>query len=119
MSDPKIRRRTRSFAVTMSSVVANSTAIRFEDAAGAVVRIAAGVTATEFSTAVQLWASEAADGTYGRLYSDAGVAADLTIVRNSVTSTAYSLPDAAFSAAALKLVPQSTHLTSCTVIVKS
>lgn len=103
----------------MASVVADTTAIRFEDAAGGIIRIAAGVTATEYATVVQLWASDATDGTYGRLYSDAGVAADLTIVRNSVTSTAYSLPDAAFSAAALKLVPQSTHLTSCTVIVKS
>lgn len=119
MADPKIRRRVRSFDVTMASSVSSSSSIRLDDTAGYAIRIAAGVTATQFSTTVQIWASEDTDGTFARLYDSDGSEVDLTLVRDSANSTMYNLPDAVFPAAAIKLVPQSTHLTSCTVIVKS
>jgi hypothetical protein len=119
MSDQKIRRRVRSFGVTLATSVASSEAIRFEDAAGGCVSIAAGVTHTGFSTTVQVWGSSAAGGQYSRLYTSDAVAADLTLVRDSVNSTIYAIPDACFGAAAIKLVTQSTHVTTATVIVKS
>lgn len=119
MADPKIRRRTRSFDVTLTSAVSTSEAIRLEEAAGGAIQIAAGVTATQFSTTVQVWASVVTDGTFSRLYTSDAEAVNLTLVRDSVNSTIYAMPDECYGVAAMKLVTQSTHLTAATIIVKS
>jgi hypothetical protein len=119
MADPKIRRRTRSFDVTLTSNVSSSGVIRLEDAAGGSVMIAAGETDTEFATAVQVWASDSPAGQFSRLHTDGGEAVNLTIARDSVNSTIYAMPDECYGVGAIKLVTQSTHLTAAIVIVKS
>lgn len=119
MPEPRIRRRYRTFNVTIGTAVAGSTAIRFDEIAGGSLQIGTQVTATHFSTALQLWAAPAVDGSYARLYDSFGSPANVTLVQDSVNATAYQMPDAAFAAGALKLVAGSTHLTSATVHLKT
>lgn len=119
MAEPKIRRRFRAVPVTLGTVAAASTAIRWDEVAGGTVLIAAGATEAAASTAVQLWASGAADGTFARLYAADGEPADLKIVKDSVNATSYALPDACYGVGALKLVAGSTHLTAATVMLKT
>lgn len=119
MPESRIRRKLRSFPVTIGTSAAGSTAIRWDEAAGGNVQIGTQVTAASFATTVQVWSSNTTDGTYARLYDSVGSPASLTIVQDSVNQTSYAIPDAAFSAAAIKLVAGSTHLTSATVIAKT
>lgn len=119
MAEPKIRRRFRAVNITLASVVADTQTLRWDEVAGGCLRIDAGVTATEFSTTVQLWAAGVHDGVFGRLYKEDGTPADLTIVRDSVNSTTYALPTECYGVGALKLVAGSTHLTSGVIMLKT
>lgn len=119
MPESRIRRKLRSFDVSIGTSAAGSTAIRWDEAAGGNVQIGTQVTAASFSTTLQVWASSSTGGTFSRLYDSTGVPANLTLVQDSVNQTSYSMPDAAFSAGAIKLVAGSTHLTSATVSVKT
>lgn len=119
MAEPKIRRRFRAVNITLASVVADTQTLRWDEVAGGCLRIAAGDTNTQFSTTVQLWAAGAVDATFGRLHKADGSPADLTIVRDSVNSTTYALPDECYGVGALKLVTGSTHLTSGVVMLKT
>ncbi len=119
MPEPRIRRRHRSFNVTIATAASASTAIRFDDSAGGVLQIGTQVTAAQFSTTLQLWGATSVDGTFGRIYDSVGSPANITLVQDSVNQTCYALPDAAFSAGAIKLVAGSTHLNSGTVHLKT
>jgi hypothetical protein len=120
MAEPRIRRRFRAVPVTIATAAAGSTALRWDEVAGGSLLIGtSSQTTTVSSVQVQLWASTASDGTYSRLYDASGSAADLTIVRDSVNSTSYALPDACYGVGALKLVAGSTHLTTGTVMLKT
>jgi hypothetical protein len=119
MAEPKIRRRFRAVNITLASSVADTQTLRWDEVAGGALRIDAGSTNTQFSTTIQLWASGAVEGTFGRLYKSDGSASDLTIVRDSVNATTYSLPDECYGVGALKLVTGSTHLTSGVVMLKT
>lgn len=119
MAEPRIRRKFRTFSISVGTAVAESTAIRFDEFAGGTIQIGTQVTAAEFSTTLQLWASPSVDGTYTRVYDAGGNAANITLVKDSVNSTSYQMPDAAFAAGAIKLVAGSTHLTSATVHLKT
>lgn len=119
MAEPRIRRRSRSFDVTIGTAVADSTAIRFEDSSGGVLHIGTQVTAASFSTTLQVWGATSVGGDFGRLYDSVGSPASITLVQDSVNQTCYSLPDAAFAAGAIKLVAGSTHLTSATTQLKT
>jgi len=119
MSEPRIRRRFRALPITIGTVTAASTAIRWDEAAGGSLQIGTHVTVTQFVTEVQLWASDRVDGTYGRLHDDSGSPANLTVTRNSATSTVYALPDASYGVGAIRVVAGSTHLTSATVLLKT
>lgn len=119
MAEPRIRRRHRDFDVTIGTSAAGSTAIRFEDSAAGLLQVGTQVTATQFSTALQLWAATGVEGTFGRVYDSVGSPANINLVQDSVNQTCYSFPDAAFTAGAIKLVAGSTHLTSATVQLKT
>ncbi len=119
MPEPRIRRRHRSFNVTIATAASASTAIRFDDSAGGVLQIGTQVTAAQFSTTLQLWGATSVDGTFGCIYDSVGSPANITLVQDSVNQTCYALPDAAFSAGAIKLVAGSTHLNSGTVHLKT
>lgn len=119
MSEPRIRRRFRAVPITIGTVTQASTAIRWDEAAGGSLQIGTHVTASQFVTAVQLWASDRVDGTYARLHDDSGSPADLTVTRDSVTATVYALPDAAYGVGALRVVAGSTHLVAATVLLKT
>lgn len=119
MPESRIRRKLRSFEATIGTSVAGSSAIRWDEAAGGNIQIATQVTAAAFDTTLQVWASSSTGGTFSRLYDASGSPANITLVKDSVNQTSYSMPDPAFSAGAIKLVAGSTHLTSATVSIKT
>jgi|DEB0MinimDraft_10_1074344.scaffolds.fasta_scaffold150769_2 hypothetical protein len=119
MPENRIRRKLRSFDVTVATSAAGSTAIRWDEAAGGNIQLATQVTAASFATTLQVWAANSTGGTFSRLYDSNGVPANVTLVQDSVNQTSYAMPDAAFSAGAIKLVAGSTHLTSATVSIKT
>lgn len=119
MPEPRIRRRYRTFDVTIGTNAAASTAIRYDDIAGGSLQIGTQVTATQFVTTLQVWAAPAVDGSFARLHDPSGSAANIVLTRDSSNATSYQMPDATFSVGALKLIAESTHLTSATVHLKT
>ena len=118
MSESKIRRKYKSLPVTLATTVADATAIRFDDVAGGSLVLG---TASTNATSIQVWASDAVGGTYGRLHSDGGDASSITLAASTSNSTVYSLPDACYSAGAIKLVPGEAEGTagSASVLLKT
>lgn len=118
MPEPKIRRKFRTVPITLTTSESSATAIRTDDIAGATL-----VCGTQHTSAVsiQVWAAATAGGTYGRLYDYAGSPANITLTPSSSTGSAYSLPDAAFGCAMIKLVAAEAvgTITSATVVLKS
>lgn len=120
MSESKIRRKYKSLSVTLATAVADATAVRWDDVAGGTLLL--GTVSTN-ATSIQVWASSAIDGTFGRVYDSAGTSADVTLAgaEVSATATAYSLPDACYGAGAIKLVAGQAAGTaaSATVLLKT
>jgi len=118
MAEPKIRRKFKSFPITLTTAVDSAAALRFDDVAGAALAI--GTISTN-ATSIQVWASPSTGGTYGRLYDASGSAADITLAGNTNVATSYSLPDAAFAAGAIKLVAGQAAgtATTATVLLKT
>ncbi len=112
--EPKIRRKFKSLPVTLSTATASATTIRWDDVAGGCLLVGTSVTASQ---SIQLWASGATDGSFGRLYNADGSAADITLAPSLTESRTYALPDAAFGVGALKFVAASTNSTAATCIV--
>lgn len=116
--EPKIRRKFKSFSVTLSTATAGCTTIRWDDVAGGSVLMGTGATA---ATSLQIWASGSTDGQFGRVYDATGTAADITLSQSTTDARIYQIPDAAYGAGAIKVVAGSAAATnaSCTVMIKS
>lgn len=116
--EPKIRRKFKSFPVTVSTATASCTNIRWDDVAGGSVLMGTGATS---ATSLQIWASGATDGAFGRVYDAGGSAADITLAQSTTEARVYAIPDAAFGCGVIKIVAGSAAATaaSCTVLVKS
>lgn len=114
--EPKIKRKFRSFPLTLRTTEAASTAIRFDDVAGAAVMLGAGGTA---ATSLAVWAADSPTSTFARLYKD-GATIDMTLSQDAATPRVYPVPDEAFSAGAVKLVANNAAATSvsCVVMMK-
>lgn len=114
MSEPIIRRRIRTVAITLSTATQSSTTINLGDVAGGVVVFG---TMNTNSATLQCWGSDAENGTYGRLYGSDGSAADITLSPSSTQGRAYSLPDAVFALPYLRIVSGATNSTGTSGIV--
>lgn len=112
--EPKIRRKFKALAVTLSTATASATTIRWDDVAGGSLLM--GTVSTN-ATSIQLWCSGTTDGTFGRLYDSAGSAADITLSASATEARVYALPDAAYGVGAIKLVAGQTAGTAATAIV--
>lgn len=114
MSEPKIRRKYKSLPITLTTATASATTIRWDDVAGGSLYM--GTVVTNAST-LQLWASTAVDGNWGRVYAADGSAADITLAPSTTQPRVYSLPDAAYGVGALRIVSGDTHSTAAVAVV--
>lgn len=114
MSEPKIRRKLKSVPVTLSTSVDSSTALRWDDVAGGAIVVG---TMSTSATSFQVWASNSASGTFGRLRKSDGVAVDVTLSPSTATSSVYAMPDESYGCGAIKIVSGDTNSTSATCIV--
>jgi len=115
MPESRIRRKLRSFDVTVGTAVGESTPIRWDEAAGGAFQVGTISTAV----VVQVWASSTPDGDYSVLYDASSEAVAVTALGNTATQATYPVPDAAYAAGAIKLVADSTHITTATVSIKT
>ena len=112
--EPKIRRKFKSFAITLTTATQSATTLRWDDVAGGSLQMGTVVTA---ATSIQLWASSTPDGPFGRLYNADGSAADITLAPSLTEARTYALPDACYGAGAIKLVAGGTNSTAAVCIV--
>jgi hypothetical protein len=118
MSEIKIRRRSRSLAVTLSTSTANATTLRLEDFAGGAIDIGTTVTAV---TTLRIFAASTEVGPYRRLHDDTGDPADVVLSPSTIEGRVYPLPDALFAVQFAKLLVNSTagEGVQATVTIKS
>ena len=114
MSEPKIRRKFKAVPITLSTSTAVATTIRWDDVAGGALELGTVSTA---ATTLQVWASDAPTGPFGRLRKIDGSAADITLSPSTVVSTVYPIPDEAYGCGAIKIVSATTNSTSAVAIV--
>jgi len=112
--EPKIRRKFKALGITLSTSTAVATTIRWDDVAGGTLLMG---TVSTSATTIQLWASGATDGTFGRLYNSDGSVADITLAPSTTDARIYAVPDAAYGVGAIKFVSASTNSTAATCIV--
>jgi hypothetical protein len=89
MSEVKIKRRQRNVSITLSTSTISATTLRLDDMAGAVLSM--GTVSTNAST-LHIYAAEAEDGSYRRLYDNAGSPANITLAASTSEGHAYSFP---------------------------
>lgn len=114
MSEPKIRRKFKAIGVTLSTAVATATTLRWDDVAGGTLEMGTVSTA---ATSIQVWASDATVGTFGRLYDSSGAASDITLAPSTTEARVYALPDACYGAGAIRLVAGQAAATAAVCIV--
>lgn len=114
MSEFKIKRRSRTFAITLHSTTTLATTLRMEDFAGGAVSF--GTINTNASD-LQVFGSDSEAGTFRRIYNADGSAADVTLSPSSTEARIYSLPDAVFAPPFIKIVSGGTTSTGTEGIV--
>lgn len=114
MSEPKIRRKFKAVAITLATSTSSATTLRWDDVAGGTLEM--GTVSTN-ATSIQVWASDSASSTFGRLYDSSGSAADITLSPSTTEARVYALPDACYGAGAIKLVAGQAAGTATTAIV--
>lgn len=116
--EPKIRRKYKTFSVTIGTSASASSAIRWDDAAGGALILGTGATS---ATTIQLWASGSETGQYGKVYDASGTLATITLAQSTAQPSIYQIPDAAFASGAIKLVAAEAAVTSVSssVMLKS
>lgn len=114
--EPKIKRKYRSFPISLTTSTATAVSIRFDDVAGASVILGSGGTA---ATSIDVWAADTPSSTHGRLYKD-GSAISVTLSQDATLPRVYPLPDEAFACGSVKLVANNEAATSvsCVVMLK-
>lgn len=116
-SEPKIKRKFRSFSISLKTTESDSTAIRFDDVAGGSLEI--GTAASGF-TALSFWASDSPANTFGRLRKTDGNAVSLTLSPSTAEARVYPFPDECYGVGAVKVVADHASGTaaSCVVMLK-
>jgi hypothetical protein len=113
MTEPKIKRKSRSFTLALRTTEAASSVIRFDDVAGGLVELGAGGTAV---TSLEVWASDTPTSAFGRVFKD-GTAVSIPLSQDAAVPRVYPLPDETYAAGAIKLVANNAAATGVTCVV--
>jgi len=114
MSDSKIRRKSKSYDVTLHTAVASCEAVPMVDMAGGIASMG---TVSSSAEALHVYVSDEEAGSYVRLHDNVGSPANITLQPSTADGKAYALPDAAFASQYIKLVSGDTNSTGVTVTV--
>ena len=114
MSEYKIKRKVRSFSITLGTATAAATTLRLDDMAGGIVSV--GTMLTSAST-LQMFGATAEAGPYRRVYAADGSAADVTLAPSTADGRIYSLPDAAYALPFVRIVSGNTFATAVPAVV--
>jgi hypothetical protein len=98
MSESKIRRKNKTFPVTLDNATASSTTIVLSDMAGGIVSLG---THNTNATELRVWVAADAAGPFRALKDKEATAVKLSLV--GTTALAYTLPDEVFAAPFIKL----------------
>lgn len=112
MSESKIRRKNKTFPVTLDAATANSTTIVLGDMAGGIVSLG---THDTNATEARLWVAPDAAGPFRPLNDKEASAVKLSLV--GTTAVAYTLPDEVFAAPFVKLALNNTAANGLTATV--
>ena len=115
--EPKIKRKFKSFSVTLSTTESSSVSIRTDDVAGGAVRVGPSPTTV---TSLAVWASDSPSSPYGRLRKADGSAVEVTLSPSTSESQVYPLPEECYGVGAIKLVGAVAGATAvnCVVMLK-
>ena len=114
MSEFKIKRKVRTFTITLGTATAAATTLRADDMAGGVISVGTMLTA---SSTLQCWGAVAEAGPYRRVYGADGSAADITLAPSTSDGRIYSLPDAVFALPYVRIVSGATNSTGTVGVV--
>jgi len=103
MSESKIRRKNKTFPVSLDAATASSTTIVLSDMAGGIVSLG---THNTNATELRVWVAPVADGPFRPLKDKDATAVKLSLV--GTTAVAYTLPDEVFAAPFVKLALNNT-----------
>jgi hypothetical protein len=117
MTEPKIKRKSRSFTLSLTTSSTTAVPIRFDDVAGGAIVV--GTAAATF-TSISVWAADSASSTYGRVHKVDGGVSNITLTSSTSESRVYPLPDECYAAGAVRLVADQAAGTaaSCVVMLK-
>jgi len=114
MSEFKIKRKVRTFSLTLGTATADATTLRADDMAGGFISV--GTMSTNSAT-LQCWGAAEEAGPYRRVYDASGSAADITLAPSTAEGRVYSLPDAVFAVPYVRIVSGATSSTGTVGIV--
>ena len=114
MSEVRIKRRTRTFELTLGNETQTAATLRLDDMAGGVVSVG---TMASGATTLQLYAAMEESGPYRRVYGSDGSAADVTLVPSTSEGQVYSLPDAIYAMPFVRIVTAGTAATAVAAVV--
>jgi hypothetical protein len=115
--EPKIKRKFRSFEVSLTNSEPAAAAIRLDDVAGGAVFLGPSPTAV---TTLSVWASATPQGPFGPLQNPDGEAVEMILSPSTSQARVYSLPEECYGLGAIKLVAAVASATSvnCVVMLK-
>ena len=114
MSEIKIRRRSRTLDLTLTTATSAATTLRMEDFAGGVIDLGTMSTA---ATTLQMWGASGETSPYRRVYKTDGSVADITLAPSTADGRIYALPDEVFALQFLRVVSATTNSTGTVGIV--
>ena len=114
MSEVRIRRRSRTLNLTLTTATGAADTLRIEDFAGGVIDV--GTMSTN-ATSLQMWGASSETGTYRRVYKADGSVADITMAPSTTDGRIYALPDEVFALQFLRIVSATTNSTGIAGIV--
>jgi len=106
VSEIKIRRRSRTFDVVLSTATDAATTLRLEDFAGACIDTGTLHTAV---TTLTIYGGSSESGPWRPLYDDAGSAVEMTLAPSTTEGRVYNFPDAVFALQHAKLVANDSN----------
>lgn len=115
--EPKIKRKFRSFQVSLTTSEPTSTPIRLDDVAGG--GLVMGTVATS-ATNLSVWGAADTSGVFGSLRSRDGDAVLLSLAPSTSEARVYPFPEECYGVGAIKLVANQGAATaaSCVVMLK-
>ena len=108
MSEVRIRRKSKTFAFTLSTATSVATPLPMLDMAGGHIEVGTMLTA---ATQINIWASDTTSGPFFQLYDKDGAVVKVTLSASTTDGRAYALPDEVFATQYIKLLSATTNST--------